>query len=95
MRLFQSPGTRHVAETLSWYVESTKRIRVGLIDCFQFYNLIKLLETTSKTTLKRLRGSDDTVTVIPPADYAERFLTATEAYFIDGANLYLSIATRC
>ena len=64
--------------------ESTKRIRIGLIDCFGFYTLIKLLETTSKTTLKKLRGSDDTVTVIPPADYAERFLTATEAYFIDG-----------
>lgn len=67
-------------------VETTKRIRIGLIDCFGFYNLIKLFETTSKTTLKKLRGSDDTVTVIPPADYAERFLTATEAYFIDGAS---------
>lgn len=51
-------------------------LSIGIIDFIGTYNLAKLLESNSKRVLQGER------TVIPPDEYAARFRTATESYFV-------------
>ncbi|KAK4699611.1 hypothetical protein P7C70_g6650, partial [Phenoliferia sp. Uapishka_3] len=63
--------------------DTTNELVVGLIDIISVFNLAKMLENAGKTALKKATSTNaDSVTVIPPADYALRFRQAMEKYFI-------------
>ncbi|KAL8277105.1 hypothetical protein RQP46_010533 [Phenoliferia psychrophenolica] len=63
--------------------DTTHELVVGLIDIISVFNLAKMLENAGKTALKKATQADaDSVTVLPPADYALRFRQAMEKYFI-------------
>jgi len=53
-------------------------IACGLVDTIGSYNVAKTLEYTAKQSLKS--GKD--VTVMPPAEYEARFVSAMESYLI-------------
>ncbi|BGP47232.1 hypothetical protein JCM10450v2_003084 [Rhodotorula kratochvilovae] len=56
---------------------------VGLIDTLGVFNTLKVLEHHTKTAVRLATASDSSsVTVLPPDDYAKRFLAAMERYFI-------------
>ncbi|GAA6051243.1 hypothetical protein JCM3770_005888 [Rhodotorula araucariae] len=56
---------------------------VGLIDTLGVFNTLKVLEHHTKTAVRLATASDSSsVTVLPPEDYAKRFLAAMERYFI-------------
>ncbi|KAM0747524.1 SAICAR synthase-like protein, partial [Meredithblackwellia eburnea MCA 4105] len=63
--------------------DTTHELVVGLIDIISVFNLAKMLENAGKTALKKATASEpESVTVIPPSDYALRFRQAMEKYFI-------------
>ncbi|GAA5907063.1 hypothetical protein JCM6882_005159 [Rhodosporidiobolus microsporus] len=64
--------------------DSRSELVVGLIDTIGVFNTLKLVEHRAKTAVKLLNASDPSaVTVLPPSEYAKRFLTAMdERYFI-------------
>ncbi|TFK21691.1 hypothetical protein FA15DRAFT_672317 [Coprinopsis marcescibilis] len=57
---------------------SKKEIACGLVDTIGSYTFAKTLEYKAKHGL----ASGKEVTVIPPADYQERFVNALEGYFV-------------
>lgn len=55
-------------------LDTTHELVVGLIDIISVFNLAKMLENAGKTALKKATSEKaDTVTVLPPEDYALRF----------------------
>ncbi|KNZ81184.1 1-phosphatidylinositol-3-phosphate 5-kinase FAB1 [Termitomyces sp. J132] len=58
--------------------EEHKQIVCGLVDTIGSYTFAKTLEYKAKHGLK----SDKEITVIPPAEYQERFVGALESYFL-------------
>ncbi|GAA5986930.1 hypothetical protein JCM10908_000958 [Rhodotorula pacifica] len=63
--------------------DSRGELIVGLIDILGVYNALKLLEHQAKTAVKLATAADaSTVTVLPPQDYAKRFLAVMERYFV-------------
>ena len=56
---------------------SGKSIRIGIIDFMRPYQFIEKMETF----YKQLRSGKEP-TVIPPENYAERFISAMRKYFI-------------
>ncbi|GAA5962584.1 hypothetical protein JCM3765_003738 [Sporobolomyces pararoseus] len=65
-------------------VDDTKcTLVVGLIDTLGVFNTIKVLEHSAKKGIKMALSSDtNSVTVCPPTEYAKRFLSAMETYFV-------------
>lgn len=57
------------------------QIRVRLVDYLGAYTWGKQLESTSKRVLKSPDGKHS-VTILPPAEYAERLQTAVREYFV-------------
>ena len=55
--------------------------RIRIVDYIGAFTLAKQLESTSKKALKTSDGKSN-VTILPPAEYAERFVQAMEGYFI-------------
>lgn len=55
--------------------------RVRIVDYIGAFTLAKQLESSSKKALKTSDGKNN-VTILPPAEYAQRFQTAMESYFI-------------
>ncbi|GAA5823555.1 hypothetical protein JCM11251_000679 [Rhodosporidiobolus azoricus] len=64
--------------------DSRSELVVGLIDTIGVFNHLKQVEYRAKTAVKLLNASDPSaVTVLPPSEYAARFLTAMdERYFV-------------
>ncbi|KAJ7597066.1 hypothetical protein C8J56DRAFT_919078 [Mycena floridula] len=60
--------------------EERKQIACGLVDTIGSYTFAKTLEYKAKQGLNSGNGKE--VTVIPPAEYQERFVTALEGYFV-------------
>lgn len=58
--------------------ESKKQIACGLVDTIGSYTFAKTLEYKAKQGLK----SGKEVTVVPPAEYQERFVNALDEYFV-------------
>ncbi|KAF8151494.1 hypothetical protein B0H34DRAFT_131326 [Crassisporium funariophilum] len=58
--------------------EEKKQIACGLVDTIGSYTFAKTLEYKAKQNLQ----SGKEVTVIPPAEYQERFISALEGYFV-------------
>ncbi|KAF9032399.1 hypothetical protein BJ165DRAFT_1410851 [Panaeolus papilionaceus] len=58
--------------------EDTKQIACGLVDTIGSYTFAKTLEYKAK---QNLQGGKE-VTVIPPAEYRERFVNAMDGYFV-------------
>ena len=57
--------------------EQKKEISCGLVDTIGSYTFAKTLEYKAKHGLQ-----SGEVTVMPPAEYQERFVTALEGYFV-------------
>lgn len=56
------------------HADEKKELVVGLIDTLGVFNTLKMLENVGKTALKKATSSDtETVTILPPSDYASRF----------------------
>ena len=62
-------------------LSGNKSIRMGIIDFMRPYQFIEKFETE----YKKLKSGKDP-TVIPPEQYAERFVTAMKKYFIKVEN---------
>ncbi|GAA5878561.1 hypothetical protein JCM1840_007450 [Sporobolomyces johnsonii] len=63
--------------------DSRSTLVVGLIDTLGVFNTLKVLEHQAKTAVKLALASDSSsVTVLPPSEYAKRFLSAMERYFV-------------
>ncbi|GAA5855603.1 hypothetical protein JCM8547_001612 [Rhodosporidiobolus lusitaniae] len=63
--------------------DSRSELVVGLIDTIGVFDTRKRLEHAAKTAAKLATASDvAAVTVLPPSEYAERFLSAMERYFV-------------
>lgn len=60
--------------------EGKKQIACGLVDTIGSYTFAKTLEYKAKHGLQSGTGKE--VTVIPPADYQERFVNALDGYFV-------------
>ncbi|KAJ7687858.1 hypothetical protein B0H17DRAFT_1069454 [Mycena rosella] len=60
--------------------QERKQIACGLVDTIGSYTFAKTLEYKAKQGLNSGNGRD--VTVIPPAEYQERFVSALEGYFL-------------
>lgn len=58
--------------------EEKRQIACGLVDTIGSYTFAKTLEYKAKHGLKA--GKD--VTVVPPTEYQERFVTALDRYFL-------------
>ncbi|KDN38395.1 hypothetical protein K437DRAFT_240138 [Tilletiaria anomala UBC 951] len=59
----------------------TSSFRVRIVDYIGAFTLAKQLESSSKKALKTQDGKSN-VTILPPAEYAERFSNAMRTYFI-------------
>ncbi|SCV71037.1 BQ2448_3799 [Microbotryum intermedium] len=63
--------------------DEKKELVIGLIDTLGVFNTLKLVEHQVKSGVKKATASDaNQVTVLPPTDYATRFKSAMDAYFI-------------
>ncbi|GAA5894532.1 hypothetical protein JCM8208_006266 [Rhodotorula glutinis] len=63
--------------------DTHQELVVGLIDTLGVFNTLKTLEHHTKAAMRLATASDpSSVTVQPPADYARRFLSAMERYFV-------------
>ncbi|KAJ7078985.1 hypothetical protein C8R43DRAFT_910254 [Mycena crocata] len=60
--------------------QERKQIACGLVDTIGRYTFAKTLEYKAKQGLNSGSGKD--VTVIPPAEYQERFVSALDGYFV-------------
>ncbi|KAF7313499.1 hypothetical protein HMN09_00505800 [Mycena chlorophos] len=60
--------------------QERKQIACGLVDTIGSYTFAKTLEYKAKQGLNSGTGKE--VTVIPPAEYQERFVSALEGYFL-------------
>jgi hypothetical protein len=60
--------------------EEEHALVLGIIDVLGSFNLAKLIEHRAKSALKG--GSSESVTILPPASYAERFRRALNSYII-------------
>ncbi|GAA6031138.1 hypothetical protein JCM8097_004022 [Rhodosporidiobolus ruineniae] len=59
-----------------------RELVVGLIDTIGVFNALKRVEHLGKTIVKHATASEASdVTVLPPREYADRFLSAMERYF--------------
>lgn len=58
--------------------DENQHVACGLVDTIGSYNVAKTLEYTAKQSLK----SGKQVTVMPPAEYEARFVSAMESYLI-------------
>lgn len=60
--------------------QSRRQLACGLVDTIGSYTFAKTLEYKAKQGLSGNSGRE--ITVIPPAEYRDRFVTAMESYFI-------------
>ncbi|KAN0062378.1 hypothetical protein ACQY0O_005260 [Thecaphora frezii] len=56
--------------------------RCRIVDFLGAFTLAKQLESSSKKALKSGPEAKGNVTILPPAEYASRFVTALESYFV-------------
>jgi hypothetical protein len=52
------------------------------VDFLGAFTLAKQLESSSKKALKAGQEAKGNVTILPPSEYASRFLSAMDSYFI-------------
>ena len=57
-------------------------LRCRIVDFLGAFTLAKQLESSSKKALKAGLEAKGNVTILPPAEYASRFLTAMDSYFV-------------
>ncbi|PWZ01256.1 hypothetical protein BCV70DRAFT_91601 [Testicularia cyperi] len=61
---------------------SRPSFRCRIVDFLGAFTLAKQLESSSKKALKTGQEAKGNVTILPPSEYASRFLTAMDTYFI-------------
>ncbi len=70
-----------IAQDTAAGATSTPTFRVRIVDYIGAFTLAKQLESSGKKALKMQDGKGN-VTILPPAEYAQRFRTAMRSYFI-------------
>lgn len=69
-------------------------LRVRIVDYIGAFTLAKQLESSSKKALKSGPEAKSNVTILPPAEYAERFARAMETYFTGVPGTYFLLLFR-